>query len=448
MNRIIRSLCLLNALLFLLASTAHAEDWPQWRGDREGNWTEKGILEKFPESGLKVVWRAPIGPGYSGPVVSEGKVIVLDWLPKPDSLRIDGTERVFCLDELTGKTLWSQEWPVDYSSMMQSYATGPRATPSIEGGHVYLMGAMGNIYCLKLATGEVVWTRDALKDYTASVPTWGLSGSPLVDGNVVIFMIGGEGNAGVIALDKMTGKEVWKAIEMNGEPGYSQPIIFEAGGKRQLIIWDLRALTSLDPATGNILWTIPYRTPNGMSIATPTKSGNLLFVSSFYGGSLMTELAVEGASATTVWQIKGKSEMPGKTESLHSVITTPIIIGDHIYSTCSYGELRCIEARTGTRVWEDRTMARQGRWGSAFMVQNGDRWFVNNDVGDLIIAQFTPEKYIEISRTKLIEPTTSSGFGPRKLFDSIVNWVHPAYANQHIITRNDKEVIRASLAAE
>ena len=132
-----------------------------------------------------------------------------------------------------------------------------------------------------------------------------------------------------------------------------------------------------------------------------------------------------------------KSEIPDYT----------LIIGDYTYGVGSYGELRGLDARTGDRLWMSAEMTAQARWGTAFMVQYGDRYFVNNDDGYLMIAQFTPEGYIELDRTKLIEATGSAGLGPRRAFDRVVNWSHPAYANRHIVHRNDREIIRASLDA-
>jgi hypothetical protein len=139
--------------------------------------------------------------------------------------------------------------------------------------------------------------------------------------------------------------------------------------------------------------------------------------------------------------------MPGETDGLHAMITTPLIEGDHIYGVGSYGELRGLNARTGERLWMSDQMVAQARWGTAFMVKQNDRYFVVNDDGFLIIAEFTPEGYVERGRTRLIEPTSDSGYGPRKAYDRKVNWSHPAFANGHIFHRNDNEIIRASLRA-
>jgi hypothetical protein len=184
-----------------------------------------------------------------------------------------------------------------------------------------------------------------------------------------------------------------------------------------------------------------------MNVVTPVKVGNYLLVSTFYGGSMMMQLSTDRPQATMMWKGSSRSEMPDQTDGLHAVMTPPQIIGDYVYGVGSYGELRGLDARTGERLWMSEAMTPQARWGGAFIVQHGDRYFVNNDAGDLIIAQFTPEGYVEIDRTKLIEATTSAGYGPRKRHDRMVNWAHPAYANRHIVQRNAEEIIRASLAA-
>ena len=162
----------------------------------------------------------------------------------------------------------------------------------------------------------------------------------------------------------------------------------------------------------------------------------------------MMRLNTDRPEATLMWKGSSRSEMPGETEGLHAVITPPQIVGEYIYGVDSYGELRGLNAETGERLWMSPDMTPQARWGGAFIVQNGDRYFVNNDDGDLIIAQFTPQGYVEIDKTKLIEATYNAGLGPRKRHERLVNWAHPAYANKHIVHRNVNEIIRVSLSAE
>ena len=434
------------SLLIANAVTAGAEDWPQWRGkDRLGIWTESGILDKFPEQGLDFQWRVAIGGGYSGPVVADGRVFVLDFHGSPDSDVLDGTERLLCLAANSGEMLWEHKWPVAYRVLMASYATGPRASATVDGLRVYAVGAVGNLFCLDVRSGAVIWKKDFVKELNTEIPTWGVASSPLVDGDRLICITGGEPDGKVMAFDKRTGKEIWRALSSDSEMGYAQPVITEAGGARQLIIWQPEALSSLNPATGKVFWEVPFVAGYGMTVATPVRDGSQLLVSHFYGGSMMVTLDPSRPAAKMLWKGKGRGEKPDRTDGLHALITTPILEGDYIYGLCSYGELRCLNAKTGERIWENLTMARNGRWGAAFMVRNGDRYFVNNDQGDLIIARFSPTGYEELDRTKLIEPTTNSGFGRARLYDSLVNWSHPAFANRCIFARNDNEIICASL---
>ena len=165
-----------------------------------------------------------------------------------------------------------------------------------------------------------------------------------------------------------------------------------------------------------------------------------------FDGSMMMRLDPDRPAASILWQGGSRSEMPDQTDGLHAMITTPLVVGDYVYGVGSYGELRGLSARTGDRLWVSAAMTAQNRWGTAFMVQHGDRFFVNNDEGDLIIARFTPEGYVDLARTTLIAPTSTGGH-TRAQWTRIVNWSHPAYANRHILQRNDTELIRVSLAA-
>ncbi len=429
-----------------------ASDWPQWRGaNRLAIWSEIGIVENLPDK-LQVTWRVPIDSGYAGPAVSRGRVFVTDWQVNPDSRTMDGTERVLALDENTGEVLWSHTWRTSYRMLMASYAIGPRATPTVDNDRVYVLGATGILLCLDVESGAVRWQKDYVLDYGTSVPTWGITSAPLVDGERLIAVVGAEPDGMVLAFDKYTGDEQWRSVKVAGEMGYSQPVIYDAGGVRQLIVWHASALVSLNPDTGNIYWEQPVDVGAGMAIATPVKGGDYLLVSQLYNGSTMMRLNSDRPTATMLWQ--GQSRNPDQPEGLHATIGSPIIIGDFLYGLGVNGEIRGLDAKSGARIWEDIEMnaearAQSGvvRWGTAFMVRQGDRYFMNSDEGNLIIARFTPSGYEELSRTSLIEPTASAGFGATRLYDRLVNWSHPAYANRHIVHRNDREIIRASLAA-
>ena len=426
-----------------------ADDWSQWRGaDRLGVWRETGIVEELPDE-LVFTWRTPLGSGYSGPAVAGGRVFISDWREDPESRTLDGIERALALDEETGDVLWTHEWPTSYRMLMLSYAIGPRATPTVDGNRVYVVGATGRLFCLDVGSGAVRWQKDFVAEYDTSVPTWGITSAPLVDGDRLITVVGGKPDALVVAFDKHTGEEIWRALPVAAEMGYTQPVIYEAGGVRQLIIWHSTALASLDPATGDEYWQQPWHVSMGLTVVTPVKSDDYLFVSQFFNGSMMVRLNRDRPDATMLWQGNSRSELPDQTEGLHALVTTPVVSGDHIYGVGSYGELRGLDARTGARVWMSPDMTAQVRWGSAHIVQHGDRYFVNTDDGFLVIARFTPEGYAELDRTKLIEPTSGSGTRTPhgRIAERLVNWPHPAYANRHVVQRNDREIVRASLDA-
>lgn len=432
----------------LTASPLLADDWPQWLGpQRDSVWRETGIIQKFPAGGPPVRWRAPIGAGYSGPAVANGRVYVFDRVlskgvnnPADPFARgiIPGVERLLCLNEADGKIIWQHEYDCPYSV---SYPAGPRATPLVSGGKVYTLGAEGNLSCCDAEKGDVLWSREFKKDYGISTPLWGFSASPLLDGEKLICLVGGT-NSTVVAFNKDTGKEIWRALAAK-EPGYCPPILIVAGGQRQVIVWTPESVNSLDSETGAVYWSERSSAPirAGMTIPTPRKMGDLLFLTSFYNGSWMLRLDPNKPAAQAVWQSQRVSEK--NTDALHSTMSTPFLEDGHIYGVCSYGQLRCLKADTGERLWETLNATtpdgKEMRWANAFIVKNADRFFLFNEKGDLIIAKLSPQGYEEISRAHLLEPT--NGDPGRE-----VVWSHPAFANRSIYARNDKEIVCVDLA--
>ncbi len=425
-------------LVLFLAMMAWAEDWPEWRGvGRQGVWRETGIVQQFPAGGLRVKWRQPVRAGYSGPAVANGRVFVMDHERGAGTVV---TERVLALDEGTGRTLWSVQWTADYRGL--DYHNGPRATPAVDGDRVYVLGAMGALRCLRVSDGSEVWAKEFVRDYGTVVPGWGMSSAPVVDGGRLIAVVGGAGNAKVVAFDKRTGKEVWRALSSeNSEPGYSQPVLIE-GAQRQVIVWHATAIDALDPATGRVLWSHPFRIRMNTPIATPAWSAPHLLVSGFFDGARMLEVS-GGKAARLLWASDSQSEV--NSDKLHALMSQPLIDGDYIYGVCAFGQLRCLRRSTGERMWETQAATvERARNVSAWLVRNGERVFLYNDRGELIVARLRPEGYQEISRTKLLKPTSTPG-ARREL--QAVNWSHPAFANRHVIARNDEEIVRFSLDA-
>ena len=396
---------ILTLLVVAGAATLSAEDWPEFRGEgRLGVWRETGILERFPEGGLEVRWRTPLHHGYSGPAVADGRVFVIDF---ERGRGLEGIERLLALDENTGEILWETSWEANYAGV--SWDEGPRATPTVDGDRVYAVGASGIMTAASVDTGAVLWRTRFQEDWGSEIPQWGFAGSPIVDGDRVITQVGGTPDAKVVAFHRETGDEVWRALSsVEAGAGVAQPTIIDAGGVRQLIIWHPLAVSALNPETGEVYWEQPFEVDYNMTVATPVHRGSDLFVTTFYNGPMMLGLNNDRPAAEMVWRGSSNSEI--LTDGLHAVIGTPIIDGDYIYGFGSYGQLRCLVAATGERVWETQdATSERARWASAFMVQHEDRVFINNDRGDLIIARLTPEGYEELDRTPLIAPTSSPG---------------------------------------
>ncbi len=432
----------------LSSPAAQGDDWPQWMGpERDGVWRETGIVAKFPEGGPKIRWRVPVGGGYAGPAVVGGRVYVTDkqladGVTDPSNPFQRGEqparERVLCLDDADGKVLWSHVYDCPYTV---SYPAGPRTTPVVAGEKLFTLGSEGHLFCLNAETGSVIWSKNFRTDYGRDQsPVWGYAANPLLDGDRLICLVGGEGTA-VVAFDRDTGKEVWRALDSTGGhgPGYGNSIIVEAAGRRQLIVWHPQAVSSLDPVTGAVLWNHKFPIREGLTVAQPRVQGDLLFLTAFYDGSLLLKLKQDQPGVDVVWRRHGKSER--NTDALHALITTPVIEGDHIYGACSYGEFRCLTLAKGDRIWQtfQPTSGESLRWGTAFIVRQADRYFLFSENGDLIIANLSPKGYEELSRAHLLEPT-----GPAQ--NRKVVWTHPAFANKNVYVRNDKEIVSASLA--
>jgi outer membrane protein assembly factor BamB len=432
-----KSFLLANLLLSCFATGfAMAEDWPGWMGPKRDNqWNLETAPTSFPAGGLKPLWSTKIAGGYSGPAVVGDRVYVTDMVTQADAKvdnfgrkAFDGTERVHCIDNTNGKILWTHEYPVRYAI---SYPAGPRCTPIVDGQMLYTLGAEGDLFCLEAASGKVVWSKKLKQVYNTESPLWGYAAHPLIDGDNLITLAGGEGSQ-TVALNKKTGEEVWR-FGTSKETGYSPPTIIEAGGVRQLILINPQAVNSVNPVDGKPYWTIPYEADNGSIIMSPVRSGKYLFVGGYSNRNLLIELGSSQPTASEVWRNQAKKGMS-------PVNVQPMVIGDIVYGCDQSGELMAFKIASGERLWETSKpiSARPQGSGTAFMVKNGDRFFLFNESGELVIAKITPAGYEELARTKIIEPTNNA-------FGRDVVWCAPAFANGSIYVRNDDQVIRVPL---
>lgn len=430
--------CRLAAFYALLAAVAlappvSADDWPEWRGPgRDGIWRETGLIESFDKPQIEVKWRVTIGSGYCGPTVARARVYVMDRRDDPEQ-----GERVRCFDAADGRELWEFSYACSYKGLQ--YPAGPRASVTINDGRAYAFGSRGHFHCLDAETGKLLWKKIPAVDYDVEPPIWGVASSPLVEGDLAIAQIGAKGGPCLAAWDKRTGQPRWQALD--DRASYSAPIVIDQAGRRVLVCWTGDRVAGLDPADGDIYWQVPFKPAKMIiNVPTPVVDRNRLFVTAFYDGAMMLRLDPQQLSAEIVWRRRGFSEQ--QTDALHAMIATPILEGDYVYGVDSYGELRCLDAATGERIWEDQTAVPRARWSNIHMVRNGERVWMFNERGELLIAKLSPQGFHEISRARLIEPTLE-----QLRQRGGVCWSHPAFADRCVFARNDRELVCADLAA-
>ena len=256
----------------------------------------------------------------------------------------------------------------------------------------------------------------------------------------MIVQIAGEGEACICAFDKMTGAERWTALP--DVASYSAPIVIDQAGQRVCVCWTGDRITGLDPASGKLYWEHPSPWKSWpIAIATPVHHEDLLVLSESHNGTTVLRLSDDSLQMEKVWNRQRKDLEDGK--ALHCLISTPYVDGQHIYGADSRGILRCLRLDTGVQVWEDGSAVPEDRFATIHLIRNGDRTWLFNERGELIIARLTPDGFDEISRAKLIDPTLEQ-FRRR----DGVTWSHPAFAYRHVFARNDKELVCADLSAK
>ena len=337
---------------------------------------------------------------------------------------------MLCLDEATGKELWKHEYPVKYTI---SYPAGPRCTPTVADGKVYTLGAEGNLFCFDADTGDVLWSNDFNKDYGTKTALWGYAGHPLVDGNKLICIVGGEGSY-VVAFDKDTGKELWKNLT-SPEQGYSPPAILEIAGQRQLVLLRPDAVTALDPETGNEIWSVPYESTNGLVVMTPVLWNDYLFVGGYANKNMLIKLAADGRSAEVVWK-------DNPQHAFSPVNVQPTLDGDMLYGFDQNGRLYGVKLPDGERLWD--TTEPLGERPAE------QRHGVHRPPGRSLLAVHRERR--SDRRQALARAATKSSAGPtfssRRTTPSAGRscGAAPAFANRRMYVRNDKECVAIELS--
>lgn len=393
---------------FLFSPLAFAvEDWPRWRGpNADGGWNPKDIPADIARKEPVRLWKQEISAGFGGVTTSNGRVYVMDRLKPPKEV-----ERLLCFDAESGRNIWQQSWEASYGSM--EYGTGPRSSVNVTDGRAYALGATGVALCLDAVTGQVLWQVDTVKTFGAKIPKWGFAASPVIDGNRALLHVGAKAGS-VIALDKTSGKEVWRG---GPDPaGYCTPEIISHAGTRQLIAWGPEHVQSLDPDSGRVNWLFPYKITYGVSIAQPLYRDGIFLVSGYWHGAKALQL---GKSATLLWE--NPTEICG-------LMSAPLYKDGVVYMLDKTRGLQAFELKTGRILWsDDNTLTPKDsnpQMSLVWMQESTNLAALLNASGELIYVTLKPEKCEELARWQIIGKT----------------WAHPAFAGNRIFARSDKEL--------
>jgi outer membrane protein assembly factor BamB len=376
-----------------------SSDWPQWRGpDRTGVSQETGLLAQWPRSGPPVAWSvAMLGAGYGSLAVHGDRVYV-------QGMR-DNQSIVSSLNRADGKPVWAR---ILGPAGDNDRGPGPRSTPTIDGERLYALSETGDLACLRTSDGSVVWQRNILKDFRAQNPYWLLSESPLVDGNVVIVTPGGRG-AGMVALDKVTGKTVWQSKDLSDGAGYSSPIVADVGGVRTIMTFTADAGVGVRASDGKLMWRNSQAANGTANIATPVYSDGRVFFTSSYGtGASLLGLRASG-NEVRAQEIYFTRDM----KNHHGGV---VLVKGHVYG---YNDsvLTCLEFASGKMIWRDRSVGK-----GAVTYADGHLYILseNNVVG---LVEATPAGYREKGRFSIADR-------------GLPSWAHPVVSGGRLYIRN------------
>jgi outer membrane protein assembly factor BamB len=380
---------------------ASSTDWSQWRGpNRDGLINGPPWPERLNKESLTLLWRIPLGPSYSGPIVTEELVFTTETKNKE-------SEVVYALERKTGKERWHAEWKGAMTVPFFAASNGSwiRSTPAYDGERLYVAGMRDVLVCLDAKSGKEEWRVDFVTELKAPPPDFGFVCSPLVDGDAVYVQAG----ASVAKLDKRTGKIIWRSLNDKGGmfgSAFSSPVIATLSGKRQLIVQSREKLAGIDLETGDVLWSQVIPSYRGMNILTPQIVGNRIFTSSYQNKSWLYNVALENDRYTVseAWSNKAQGYM-----------SSPVVINGHAYLHLQNQRFTCIDLATGERPWTSNAF---GKYCS--MVAQGDRILALDQRGILLHIRANPKEFQLIDEMKISDAET---------------WAHLAVSGDELVVR-------------
>jgi outer membrane protein assembly factor BamB len=397
-------------LLLVLPFSSRADDkpeamkpstWPQWRGpNRDGQVGGPRWPDRLSKDSLELLWRVPLGPSYSGPIVAKDLVFTTETMNKE-------SEVVQALDRKTGKERWRTEWKGAMTVPFFAASNGSwiRSTPAYDGERLYVAGMRDLLVCLDAQSGKEQWRVDFVAELKSPLPAFGFVCSPLVDADAVYVQAG----ASVVKLDKKTGKILWRSLNdqggMNGS-AFSSPVIAELAGKRQLIVQTREKLAGIDPKNGSVLWTQEVPAFRGMNILTPVVLGDSIFTSCYQNKSWLYKVSrtEERYTVAEAW-----------TNSAQGYMSTPVVIDGHAYLHLQNQRFACIDLKTGERTWTSNAF---GKYCS--MVAQGNRILALDQRGTLLLLKANPKQFELLGEVRISEEET---------------WAHLAVAGDELFIR-------------
>jgi outer membrane protein assembly factor BamB len=402
------------ALLLVIGHRATAADWPQWRGpDRDGR-VLAGAKTAWPDdlAGLERLWRIDVGKGYPGPIVVGNRVFVVETVD-------DTTEGARALHRTTGREIWRATWKGHGRVPFFAARNGDwvRSTPSYDGKTLYVGGMQELLLALDGATGKELWRVDFPARYGTRVPDFGFSSSPLIDGDHLYV----QASNSLIKLDKRTGESIWRTLVNDGDMmssgAFSSPVLSELHGKRQLIVQTRTTLSGVDPKSGATLWSHHVPSFRGMNILTPVVHGDAVFTSTHRNNSFFfrvqttpTVTAAEGPAPGARFSVE-----QAWTHKVQGYMSTPVVVGDHVYMHLGNERLTCIDLRTGESRWTSEPIGKY--W--SLIAHDGKILALDSD-GELHLVRADPEKFELLASRQVADSQT---------------WAHLAVAGEEIFVR-------------
>jgi outer membrane protein assembly factor BamB len=366
----------------------------------DGHYDQTEILIDWPDSGLPLLWKQPIGGGYASFVIAHGLAFTIE--QRRDE------ETVVAYELETGAEIWTHSWKAEFKEPMGG--NGPRATPTWDEGRIYALGATGELKVLEATTGDLIWGINILKNNGASNLKWGMAASPLIVDDKVIMQPGGNNERSVVAYDKLSGELIWHSL--NDPQAYTSPMLVQFVGFRQIITATANRVVGIDPEKGSLLWSYPWVTSYGVNAAQPIiLDDSRFFISAGYShGAAVVEVTrnEDGFSVNEIWE----------NNRMKNRFNSSVLFEDYIYGF-DEAIFACIDPQNGRRLWKG------GRYGHGQVLLASGHLIILTEKGELVLVQATPDSHQELFRFQAIRGKT---------------WNNPAVAEGILLVRNAYEM--------